>query len=88
VKILLVVLSAAVVAGLGVYGVFDACHLFRLGGESVYMHVDTFVALIACLAVVSAALGLLLRMLLVRADRAAMAAFERRLAELEARPRS
>ncbi len=87
-KILLVVLSAAVVAGLGVYAVFDVCHLFRLGGESVYMHVDTFVALIACLSAVAAAMSLLLRMLLVRADRVALQALERRIAQLESAPRS
>lgn len=88
VKILLVVLSAAVVAGLGVYAAFDVCGLLRLGGESVYMHVDTFVALMACLSATAAALSLLLRMLLVRADRAALQDLERRIAQLEAAPRS
>ena len=49
VRTLLVVLSAAVIAGLGVYFAFNACDAFALADDDVSMHVNTFVVLIACL---------------------------------------
>ena len=87
-KNVLIVLSAAVLAGLGVYAAFSACHLLRLDGERVVMHVDTFVAIIACLAFAGASLSLILRAILQRADRAALQALEQRIAQVEAQPRS
>ncbi len=86
-KLVLVVLSASVVAGLVVYAGFSFAGWFGLMGENVVMHVDVFVAFIVCLSMTSAILSLLLRTLLQRADRAGLGALEQRVAQLEARSR-
>lgn len=78
-KNLLVVLSAAAIAGLCVYALFDLQNAFGVLGNSVHMNISTFVWLIAALTLASAALTLALRTALHRADRGVLA----RLAELE-----
>ena len=82
-KHLLVVLSAAVIAGLGVYFAFNCFNAFALMGENVMMHVNCFVALIACLCLAAAASSLLLRAAVVRTDRQQTQALEQRIARLE-----
>ena len=79
VKSLLVILSAAVVAGLSVYLVF--CRWFQVMGSTVHMQIDTLVWLFAALAIAAAGMTLLLRTALLRSDRTVLA----RLAELEKR---
>ena len=83
VRNLLVVLSAAVIAGLGVYYVFNCFHSFALMGENVMMHVNGFVALTACLCLAAAASALLLHAAVVRTDRQRAQALEQRIARLE-----
>lgn len=85
VKPLLVVLSAAVIAGLGTYAAFAACKAFTLLNGLVTMQVDVLVAFIACLAIAAAAVALLLRLALVRTDRKAFDELEQRVAQLETR---
>ena len=58
-----------------------------MNGERVMMHVDTFVAVIACLAVAGATLSPILRALLVRADRVALQGLEQRISQLESQQR-
>ena len=83
VRTLLVVLSAAVIAGLGVYFTFNACEAFALAGDDVSMHVNTFVVLIACLGLAAAGATLLLHAALVRTDRRQFEALEQRIVLLE-----
>ncbi len=87
-KILLVVLSAAVVVGLCGYVAFNSCNQFGLIGNNVTMHVNTFVALIACLSAGGAAMALVLRAAVVRADRNQIQALEQRISQLEQNGRS
>lgn len=82
-KNLLVVLSAAVLAGLGVYATFDWCNAFSLVGNNVMMRVDTFVAVVACLGIAGAGLALFLRAAVMRADRGITQALEDRIVRLE-----
>ena len=84
-KNLLIVLSAAVIAGLAVYFAFNACNAFGLLGQDVTIHVNTFVVLIACLSLAAAAASLLLRALVVRTDQQQVRALEQRIAQLEQR---
>jgi hypothetical protein len=86
-KLFLVALSASVLAGQLVYAGFNLAGWISLMGPNVLMHVDAFIWFIACLAVTSSMLGVLLRTLLQRADRAALHTLEQRIAQLEARPR-
>lgn len=83
VRNLLVVLSAAVIAGLGVYFAFNCIVTFSLVGGNVSMHVNSFVALIACLCLAAAALSLLLRAAVVRTDRQQTQLLEQRVERLE-----
>lgn len=84
-KTLLVVLSASVLAGLGVYAMFNAAGLLGLIGNNVTMHVDSFVWLLAALTLATSAVTLGLRELVARGDRAAQRSLEQRVAELENR---
>ncbi len=83
VRQLLIVLAAAVIAGLAVYFAFNFLGAFELVGEDVTVHVNTFVVLIACLCLAAAGMSLLLRAVLVRTDRQEMQALEQRIAQLE-----
>jgi hypothetical protein len=83
VKFLLLVLSAAVLSGLGVYAAFDSFGWFGLLGSNVTMHVDTFVAVIATVGAVAAALALALRAALGREERRFVQSMEQRIARLE-----
>ncbi len=76
-KNLLVVLSAAVLSGLGVYALF--CGWFGVMGSVVHMQVDTLVWLFAVLSITTSAVTLAMRAALLRSDRSLHA----RLAELE-----
>lgn len=76
-KPLLVVLSAAVLSGLGVYALF--CRWFGVMGTVVTMEVDTLVWLFAALGITTSAVTLAMRAALVRSDRSLHA----RIAELE-----
>ena len=78
-------LSAAVIAGLGIYAAFAACKAFTLVNGVVTMQVDTLVAFIACLTIVAAGMALLLGLALARADRKAIGELEQRIAQLETR---
>jgi hypothetical protein len=69
VKTLVVVLSAAVIAGLGVYALFVWRSAFRVVGNSIQMDLDTFVWLLTALTLASAGMTLAVRAALVRADR-------------------
>jgi hypothetical protein len=84
-KFVLVVLSAAVLSGLGVYGVFSAAGAFGLMANAVVVNIDVFIGLIAVLATVSAAVALSLRLALAGAERDRLAGLESRLQELERR---
>ncbi|HEX5054353.1 MAG TPA: hypothetical protein VFZ65_21420 [Planctomycetota bacterium] len=86
-KTLLVVLSAAIIVGLAIYGLFEACDLIGLMGGNIVMPVNAFVAFIACLCTAAGAVALALRAAVIRADRTLVRGLERRLAELERQAR-
>jgi hypothetical protein len=82
---LLVVLSAAVTAGLVVFFSFDAVSAIGLMGGSVYIPVGVFVAFIAALTLAASALALTYRHLLMASDRRLLQGLSDRIAQLEAR---
>lgn len=84
-KILLVVLSAAVLGGLGTYAAFAAFGVFGMLMDRVTMNVDALVAFVAATSVVCATITIGLHAALVRSDRRQFESLERRIAELEAR---
>lgn len=79
---LLVVVAAATIAGLAAYAVFS--RWIGLLGNSVQIHVDTFVWLIAVLSLTASATAVLLRSVVARSERATTATLEQRIAALEA----
>ncbi|MFN3241651.1 MAG: hypothetical protein ACE37K_09085 [Planctomycetota bacterium] len=84
-KSFIVVLSAAVLAGLGGYFAFAACDVFRLLQNQVMVHVDVFVLLITAVALGSAFLAIVLRAALQRGEDRLVRRLEGRIAELERR---
>jgi hypothetical protein len=88
VKLLLVVFSSAVIAGLAIYAVFTTCNAFEMMGARVTVHVDAFVAFIACLALAASAISIGLQRALVRSERNALRAMEQRIAQLEAQKKA
>lgn len=84
-KTLLIILSAAVVAGLICYSVFNWVVSFGLLGNQVVMKIDVFIAFIASLGVLSAILALAFKHSLVRSDNRLVARLESRITELESR---
>jgi hypothetical protein len=85
-KALAIVLSAGVLAGLGVFAILQACQVLSLLGDLVTTHVTTFVFMIAAVGFASAALALAIRAAFAREDRGRMRALEERLARLEGAP--
>lgn len=88
VKTLLVILSAAVIAALGTYAAFTACHAFSLMSTQVMIDVDAFIGFVAGVSLLAAALALLLHHLLLRTDRKAIDDLTKRIAQLEAGPKA
>lgn len=82
---LLLVLSAAVLAGLSIYVVFTLLGWIGLLGSDVLINVNAFVALVACLTVGGAAAVLALQAVVVRLETRTMAQLEQRIAALEQR---
>ncbi len=82
VRPLLVVLSAAVTAGLLMF--FAFCQSMTALGEQVIMRADLFVLFVALLGMVASALALLYRHLMVRGERRALAELTDRITRLEA----
>ena len=88
VKLLLVVISSAVLAGLVSYAAFAAASAFELMGARVTVHVDAFVGFIACIALAAALIALGLQTALVRNERNALQEMEQRIARLEAQTKA
>tara|TARA_R110002072_G_scaffold4174_7_gene29609 strand:+ start:14441 stop:14725 length:285 start_codon:yes stop_codon:yes gene_type:complete len=84
-KTLLIVLSAAVAAGLICYTVFNSVFCFGLMGNQVVMKIDVFIAFIASLGILAAMLALAFKMALVRSDNRLVGQLESRIVELESR---
>jgi hypothetical protein len=79
----LVVLSAAVTAGLGVFFAFNAFGAIASIQGNVLIPMDVFVGLIACLTLAASALALGYRALLVRGDGRLLMELRSRLERLE-----
>jgi len=84
-KTAIVVLSAAVLAGLGCYFAFAACNVFGLLNNQVVVHIDVFVLFVTAVALGAAVLGVLLRAMLQRSEDRLVRRLEGRIAELERR---
>lgn len=84
-KPVLIVLSAAVLGGLGSYLTFAACDAFGVMGNKVVVPIDVFVLLIASIALLTGLLSVGLRALVVRGDERMLQRMERRIEELERR---
>ena len=82
-KCFVVVFAAAVAASLVCYFSFGALFGFRLSGNQVLVHVDVFIAFIACLSALAAILGLSFWFMLTRSDRRTLQRLEQRMAALE-----
>lgn len=83
-KTLAIILSAGVIIGLLVYGVLDWCGALGLiGGNLVTMRIAVFVGTLASVGFGAAALALVFRHGIARADRSLVQQLEQRLARLE-----
>ena len=82
-KVLVTILAAAVLSGLTTYLLFDLCNAFGVMGTNVICNITTLVLFIAALTTSSAALGLLMRRVIERADRRTLAQLEDRIRMLE-----
>ena len=82
-KVLVTILAAAVLSGLTTYLLFDLCNAFGVMSSNVVCNITTFVLFIAALTTSSAALGLLMRRVIDRADRRTLAQLEDRIRMLE-----
>jgi uncharacterized protein YbjQ (UPF0145 family) len=80
----LVILSAAVTAGLVVFFTFNVLNAIGVMGGSVVISMDVFVALIAMLTLAAAGLALLYRRLLVRGESRSLQQLADRIVRLEA----
>ncbi|MCK5941959.1 MAG: hypothetical protein KAI24_08335 [Planctomycetes bacterium] len=84
-KPILVILSAAVAAGLGCYFAFAAFGSFGLLQDRVLVNVDVFILFVAALALASSVVTVLLRSMLQRSDERLVRRLEHRIDELERR---
>ncbi len=80
----LVVLAAAVTAGLAVFFIFNVLNAIGVMGGNVVISMDVFVAFIAALTFATGGLTLLYRRLLVRSERRLLQQLADRVARLEA----
>ena len=80
----LVILAAAVTAGLAVFFAFDMLSAIGVMGGNVVISMDVFVALIAALTFAAGGLALLYRRLLVRSEGQLLQQLTDRVARLEA----
>lgn len=83
-RTLLVILAAAVTAGLVGFFSFNWLGAFGLQMQSVLVPIDVFVGFIACLTLLSGAIALGYRGLLVRGDQSTLRELKDRVARLEA----
>jgi hypothetical protein len=87
-KILTIILSAGVVAGLLTYALFDALGLLGLMGDRVLIHVGSFVGVLVVACLGSAAMALAFAAAVGRAERRQLQDLKERLTRLEAERRS
>lgn len=80
----LVILAAAVTAGLAVFFAFNLLGAIGVMGGNVVISMDVFVAMIAALTLAAGGLALLYRLLLVRSERRPLQQLAERVARLEA----
>ena len=84
-KVLAIILSAGVVAGLAVYTLLNALAHLEVMGSLVSMPINAFIATLCGACFGSAGLALAFRTAFLRADRSAVRQLEDRIARLEGR---